>query len=246
MAVMDFNATLDAWRRLLVTPSTEIDFITLVPRAIEATELRIFRTMDFLFTIKAETSVLTAGSRNFTLPTDIIILRSANVITPYTVTTPDAGARCPLTRTSNELLDAVWGNSGTPGTPKEYAMLTNTAGLVGPPPDQNYTIECVGTYRPAPLSSDNPTTFLTTNMPDLYIASGMIWWSSYYQNYGAASDNPQMAISWQKIYDDLLAGINIETIRQKAASVSWTPYQPTPTANIARERSGGGPPVGPA
>jgi hypothetical protein len=235
---MIYNEVIDTWLNLLATASTEIDFQKLIPRAIEATELPIYRVMDFLNTIETQTTTLTAGSRNFTLPVGMIILRSINAITPASATVPDNGTRVPLLRTTNEVLDAVWGNSGTPGAPQQVALLTDTTGLVGPPPDQNYTLECIGTFRPAPLSPANPTTFLTLNVPDLYIASGMIFWSAYYQNFGAASDNPQQAVSWQSTFDRILAGVNLETLRQKAASVSWTPYQPTPTANVARERGG--------
>lgn len=236
---MNYNEVLDAWRRLLVTPSTEIDFITLIPRAIEATELKIYRDMDFLYTIKSETGTLTTSNRNVTLPSDIIIMRSANVVTPSSQSTPDSGTRNPLTRVTNEWMDAVYPASSAAGVPQYYAMLTDTQCLVAPAPDQTYTMEFIGTYRPAPLSSTNTPTFLTTNMPDLYIASGMIFWSAYYQNYGAAGavDDPQQAINWTSVYQKTLAGINIETIRQKAASVSWTPYQPTPQANISRDVS---------
>lgn len=238
---MNYDDTVAAWLNLLVTDGTEIDFQTLIPRAIEATELKIFRDMDFLYTIQTGTSALTANNRNTTLPTGIFIVRSANAITPATSTTGDTGTRNPLTRVTNEWLDMVYGSTATPSVPQYYAMLTDTQCLVGPPPDQAYTVEFVGTYRPAPLSPANPTTFLTTNMPDLYIASGMIFWSTYYQNYGAASDDPQQAVSWDAVYQKTLSGINLETIRQKSASYSWTPYQPTPMANIARER-GGAPP----
>ena len=234
---MKYNEVLDAWRNLLVTPSTEIDFIKLVPRAIEATELKIYRDMDFLYTIKSETAPLTASNRNITLPTDIIIMRSANVVTPYSQSAPDSGTRNPLTRVTNEWMDMVYPSASVTGIPQYYAMLTDTQCLVAPAPDQTYTMEFVGTYRPAPLSATNSTNFLTTNMPDLYIASGMIFWSAYYQNYGAASDDPQQAVNWVSVYAKTLAGINIEAMRQKAASVSWTPYQPTPQANTPRDRN---------
>lgn len=238
---MNYLETIDAWLNLIETDSTEIDIAKLWPRVIEATELKIYRDMDFLYTIQSDTSLLVAGNRNVTIPTDIFIVRSANVITPATATDPDDGVRVPLTRVSNEFLDAVYGSSVTAGVPKYYAMLTDTECLLGPKPDAAYTTEFIGTYRPAPLSPTNATNFLTLNMPDLYIASGMIFLSSYYQNYGAAADDPKMAVSWTDVYSKTLAGINLETIRQKAASYSWTAYQPTPAANTPRERASGGP-----
>lgn len=239
---MNYNETLDAWRTILMTPSSEIDFTRMVPRAIEAAELKIYRDMDFLYTITTGTNALTSGVREINLPTGIIILRSVNLVLPSSATDPDIAQRIPLTRSTNEYLDMVYGNASLVAQPTTYAMLSDTEVLVGPYPDQNYTLEFTGTFRPAVLSASNSPTFLTTNMPDLYVASGMIWWAGYYQNFGQGSDNPQLATSWESIYTKTLSGINMETIRQKAASYSWTPYQPTPQANIARER---GAPVGP-
>lgn len=243
---MNYNEVVSAWLNLLSTDSTEIDFQTLIPRAIEATELQIYRDMDFLYTVTTGTNTLSTGSRQVTLPQGMIILRSTNVIKPSSQINPDAGARNPMTRVTNEFMDTVYGSPTVTGTPQYYAMLTDTTMLVAPWPDQTYTVEFIGTYRPAQLTNANNGTsrnFLTTNMPDLYIASGMMFWSAYYQNYGAQSDNPQIAVSWSQRYKEILngilgsGGVNIETLRQKAASYSWTPYQPTPQANISRDRN---------
>ena len=229
---MNYNETIDAWQNLLETPSTEIDFLKLVPRIIEYAELRIYRELDFLVTIQSSSAALAANLLDQTLPTGIIILRSMNVTGPTKTV--------PLTRVGPEFIDAFWPAGTavpTPSIPQFYSMLTNTDVRVCPPPDSAYSANFVGTIRPAPMSPSNPTTFISTNLPDLYLAAGMVFASAYYQNYGASSEDPKMAMSWEQQYTTLFAGVNVETLRTKAASVSWTPYQPTPQANTSRDRA---------
>lgn len=223
---MNYSEIIDAWLNLLETDSSEIDFTKLIPRAIEQVELRIYRELDFPFTITTQTGTLTANTRAINLPATMLILRSLNAITPAG-STGSTGTRVPLTRVTNEFLDAIYSVPTITGVPAFYAMLTDTQCLVGPFPDQNYTAEFTGTFRPAPLSPTNTSTFLTTNVPDLYLAAGMVFWSSYYQNYGAGSDDPKMAMSWEQRYQTLFAGINMETLRQKAASTNGNAYPPS-------------------
>jgi len=56
------------------------------------------------------------------------------------------------------------------------------------------------------------------------------------RDFGAQSDNPQTAQSWENQYQTTKQGVNIEELRKKAASASWSPYIPTPQANTERER----------
>ena len=99
------------------------------------------------------------------------------------------------------------------------------------------TAEFIGTQRPDPLSTDNPNTFISDNLPNIFVAASMIFGAGYLQNFGQASDNPQLAQSWEGQYQNLKAGVSIEELRRKAQSVQWTPYMPTPVANVSRDRS---------
>src|SRR5262249_53305267 len=101
-------------------------------------------------------------------------------------------------------------------------------------PDAAYTLEAVGTIRPAPLSATNTSTFLTNNLPDLWFAATMIFMSGYIQNFGSQSDNPQLAVSWAAIYDKLFSSANVEEMRKKYASGAWGSLQPTPIATPSR------------
>lgn len=233
------------------TNNTDMDLRNLMPAIVEYGELRIYRDMDFLNTLASQTATLAASSRNVALPTNVIVLQAANLITPVSIADPDLGTRRPLTRVSLDFLNAVWPSatpSGSPSYPQFYAELglptitstLITAGairiVVGPAPDAAYTLECIGTVRPTALSAQNPTTFLSTNMPDLFIAACMIFVTGFQRDFGAQADDPKMAMSWEMTYNTLKAGVNIEEMRKKAQSTQWTPQAPAPIANAPRER----------
>ena len=249
---INYQQYMTTMQTMLVIPTDNVDnnFLTILPRMIEYAELRIYRELDFLSTLASQTTALTANNRNCTLPSNVIVPQSMNVITPVGAASADAGTRNPLQRLSIEMVNALYPATGTATVPKFFAVIgaptistTITAGaytiLVAPTPDAAYKLEVVGTVRPTPLSAANTTTFITNNLPDLFIAASMVFGTGYQQNFGAQSDNPQMAGSWEAQFQALKIGVNIEELRRKAESVSWEPYMPSPIANQQRERSGG-------
>ena len=46
----------------------------------------------------------------------------------------------------------------------------------------------------------NTTTWLGDNVPDLFFCACMVEAAGWMQNFGAQSDNPQMALSWEARY----------------------------------------------
>lgn len=219
------------------TPFANTDINNILPSMIQYAELRIYREFDFLSTVITKTALCTTGIRNVTVPAELIVLQSANVITPYTTTNPDLGVRNKLDRTSIEFINYTWPDPSVTELPTLYAL--NQANLttgalpnicVAPTPNHNYTIECLGTARPAPLSSTNTSTFLTLNIADLFISASMVFGSGFQQNYGAQSENPQLGTSWEGQYQLQKAGIMVEELRKKAQSTDWQPYLPSALA----------------
>lgn len=111
--------------------------------------------------------------------------------------------------------------------------------IIAPTPDANYVTEFKGTYRPERFytvagfnpetgQAQNPvaTTFLSTQMPDMLIALSMLWGSAYQHNFGAQADDPRMAVSWDKIYQDLKTPAAIESARQKSQGWMSSAYGP--------------------
>lgn len=198
-------------------------------------ELRIYRELDFLYTImESDTTDLTAGTRTKAVPSDIIIVNSMAAITPAS-TASAAGTRVPLQRVSMEFLNQVWPSTVTRGVPVYYAMQDNDTIVLAPTPDAAYRLCVQGVFRPDPLSVTTTTTFLTDNVPDLFIAASAVFgFGGLMQNFGAQSDNPQAAQSWEQQYQNLRAGVDMENLRSKAWATAWQPWSPSPAAKESR------------
>lgn len=129
------------------------------------------------------------------------------------------------------------------GPPKVWCPLPDTplggdfaqAILIGPPANQNYDILGHGTSRPQPLSTSNPTTFISTQLPDLFWAASMIFMAGYNQNYGAMADNTGQAIAWQQQYDAMIKSAAVEEARKQFQSQGWTAQAPALAATPPRK-----------
>lgn len=220
-----------------VIPVTDPFFLSIIPTIIDTSEQRIYRELDLLSTvIRDSTGSLTANSRNFTLPSDagrFVTTLGFNVYTPAGQTT----ARNQLIPVSRDYLDATWPNEtapSTPSVPSMFAMITDQEIIVAPPPDAAYLVESIGTIRPAPLSAANPTTFLTSNLPDLWFAATMIAVSGYMRNFGSQADDPKMAMSWSQQYDAFKQSAMTEELRKKWQAGAWSSQSPSPLATPPR------------
>jgi hypothetical protein len=217
---------------LAVVDSTDSNFVTNLPSAIDSAELRIMQDLDLLSTVSQLTGVtLTANNRNYTFPiTAFITLQQINVITPVSTTLPDSGTRNPCFPTSKEELDFTYPSVTGAGVPSRFAMLSQNQVIFGPWPDQAYSLELIGTVRPASLSASNVSTFISTYLPDLFMAASMIYIAGYQRDFGRQSDDPQMSVSWQSFYEQRKAASFIEENRKKFWSNGWTSRMPAPTA----------------
>lgn len=218
------------------TPFANTDANNILPRMIEYAELRMYREYDFISTVTTNTGTVTANNRIYSIPSTIVVLQSANIITPV-ATSPNSGTRNPLQRTSIEYLNFTWPTAATVGVPTIYALsdlvLTTNPNpdiRLAPTPDAAYQIELLGTARPTALSSSNTSTFLTLNLPDVFIAASMVYGVGFQRDYGAQSGDPQMGLTWEAQYQSLKAGSMTEELRKKAQSTTWTPYSPSPLA----------------
>lgn len=214
----------------IATDNTDVNFANIVPSMINYAELRIYRELDFLYTEKASTTTLSSGSRNITIPGDIFIVNEINVITPSSETEPDEGTRNPLLRVSLDWLNATWPTAATTGVPAQYALLDNTSVRLAPTPSAAYTAEFIGIYRPEPLSASNSTTFISENLPDLFVQASLVFGFECQQF-------PEMSQQAEANYQALKAGAGLEELRRKAQSVQWTSHQPSPVANMPRDRN---------
>lgn len=191
-------------------------FASLIPTFIQDAEERCYRDLDLLSTIISDATASTIPSvRNFTLPQPsqgrFVVLQTVNIL--------QNTLRYPLTKLPRPVIDVAFPDSQALDItvmPKAYAPLTDQVIILGPSPGDAFLVECIGTIRPTPLSSDNTTTFLSSYLPDLLFSAAMV---------SVKVHMSQLQVpEWMPIYDSQLASANIEEIRNKYTySVPLTP-----------------------
>lgn len=202
---------------LMVTTTTDPGFVTILPSIIDYAEQRAYRELGLLTTVVRQTGTLTANSRDFTLPTGsgrFVTVDGINVYTPVSTTT----LRHALVKVTRDFIDVAWPSEAAVSAatvPVYYAMLTDQTVILGPPPGAGFTTEVVGFIRPTPLSATTTTTFLTSFLPDLFLAASMVFASGYQKNFGSQSDDPRASQSWEQQYQTLKASADSEETRKK-------------------------------
>lgn len=222
---------------MVVTP-TNPDFLAILPEMIDYTELRMQRDLDLLATITSNTSFpLTALQRSVTFTQGTFVtIQDVNIITPVGTSNPNSGTRNPCLAVAKEYLDFVYPDNSTATLPTYFAPFNQNTLYFGPWPDQNYSLELVGTVRFTPLSATNTTNFLSIYFPDIYVVAAMIWASLFQRNFSAsqASNDPAMAGSYEAQYEALLKSALVEEKRKLFQSVAWTSQSPSPVATPSR------------
>lgn len=229
-----FQAALALYMAIPQANVSSPNFVAALPSIIDYAEQRCYRELDLLAARADWFGVLTPLSPSFPLsgityplaadlPPPLTIER-ARILLPVGITPPlnptlVEGA-IPCSPVSPEWLDAVYGPGADPGVPLWYSHTSQNYLDFGPPPDQSYTLALFGMYRPFPLYSAPPadgtqTTFLTSLLPDLFLAAAMINAAGYQKNFGAAMDDPRAAMSWETQFQALLPSAKSEEMRKR-------------------------------
>lgn len=243
---MNYTDVVNELSVLTNIPSTNAYFQTNLPTTLAYAEGRITRELDLMAAnVRDSSSSTSALNRNFNLPTAIgtfLIIDGINIITPAS-TAPDSGVRNQLVPVSRDYLDFTWSSTTNAGLPQYFSYLsqdtysspTQTQVIFGPWPDSTYRVEIIGKVQPAGLSATNTTTWLSVNLPELYIAACMVWMSGYQQNFGKQGlDNPDMSVSWESQYRALRDSASTYEARKRFSGASWSSKQVEATAQPQR------------
>lgn len=215
---MTTGYTYTSYKQAVVTQIPSIvddpNFLIMLPDAIDYGELSIYRDVDFL----SLHGFIDLGS---TTEGQTVVDVGSGVVVLEELYYGDNSA--PVTPLSQPAIRAIFTGASN-GPPQFFAIIGAAAGgswtpglqvLLGPAPDQAYVMTGYGTQRQATLSGTNQTTFISTQLPDLFWAATMIFWSGYNRNFGAQADDPRQALSWRAEYDRLLVGARSEEVRKK-------------------------------
>ena len=214
---------------------TDPNFLSNLPSCIDYATNRITRELNLLSTITSNSTIQCAtGTRIVSLAALNPVfntLQDINVITPAGTTNPNLGTRVQLTIQSRAFMNAVYGTSptasGVTGVPQYFDMVTDQIIQVGPYPDAAYTLEIIGTVRPTPLSPTNATNWISIYLPDLFLAAAMVFMSGFMRSFGAQSDDPKMAVSWEAQYTALRDSAGVEDAMRRYYSTGWSAQLPS-------------------
>jgi len=219
-------------------------FNAIIPQMLNYAELRIQRDLDLLPTMTSKNYTLTTATNLFTISTDDFVTIQTILLNSGT------GGNVPLLPTTKEYLQNVYGNATNAGVPAYYAMYGGdraTGGnvdnnlILGPWPDNTYTVVVTGTIRAPTLyksattaAANTGTTFISTYLPDLLVMASMIYISAFQRNFGRESDDPAMAQSYESQYQGLLKGATVEEYRKKFQASAWSSMPSSPVATPSR------------
>lgn len=214
---------------------TDPNFQGILPTIIDEAEQRCYRELDLLYATSVQTLPTVAGNRIFDISAAnpyIIAIERLRLFTPAGSDVTNSTGQNPLFPMSVDVIDAIFSGAAQ-GPPQYFGMQSDTIVVVGPTPDDEYNIEISGDFRPVPLYNAAPqdgtqTTFLTKVLPDLFLAAAMVSASGYRHNFGAQSDDPRMAISWEGRYQANLVSAKSEETRKKFLGWGLVSSSPTP------------------
>lgn len=152
------------------------------------------------------------------------------------------GTRIPFESAGLDLIDVIWPQESVTLDPsladnigRYWALLDDKTLVFCPTVPAAYTCIVTGNFEPVPISAANPVTYLSTVYPALLQAACMIFLTgALLRNYGAQSDDPKSATSWEGIYKGLMTTAVLEEQRRRLQGVGWSQFMPTPIANPMR------------
>jgi hypothetical protein len=225
-----------------VAPYTVIpsDFATLFPQATSYAEQRIYRELVPLNERTQNTSLTTTtASRvlNLTAASQMILtVESFELIYPAGVTNQALGTRMIFDAANLDVIDLVWPQESVTMDPsladwigRYWALLDDHTLVFCPTVNGAYTAIITGTFESIPISAANPTTYLSTFYPEVLEAACMVFLTGYLlRNFGAQSDDPRQAVSFESHYKTLMQSAIIEEQRRRMQGAGWSQYVPAP------------------
>jgi hypothetical protein len=217
-----------------------------LPSMLNYAELRIARDLNMLSSMTSNTYTLTQGSNVLPLPVnDFLTVQTLELTQTSGGSVVNSQTLLPV---SKEFIQNCYAGLASAGAPQYFAMYGDTFGseqdsamniLLGPTPNYAYTLRVTGTQRQPSLyqnavagDADTEYTYISQWFPDLLIQASMIYITEFQRNFGNASDDPQMGMTYEKQYQALRIGAIQEEDRRRQQGSGWSAYG-TPTSATA-------------
>lgn len=226
--------TLVATLNNLLQETGSADFTAILPNIIDDAEQRIYRELNFIAQRQENTSLTTSsGTRALALTSTTLSCVTVEQVALFTPAGagPSSGTRVQYQGpVSLDFINMVWPSQSATSAPSLYssgywAMADAQTVVLAPTPDASYTAGITGVFRPAAMSSSNPTTYLGTSYPDLFLSACMVFGAAYQRDFGQSSDDPAKALSWEAHYQSEKQSAVEEEARRRGESTGWTPMK---------------------
>ena len=181
---------------------------TILNGFINDAEYRILREVDSDNNRRYATANLIASTRFIDVPTNLLIVRSAQIV--------DSDLADGSTDQNRDFLQfrdtsfmSEFNPTATTGVPKYYSNWDETRIVVAPTPNATYTIQLNYILKPTGLSSTNTTTYLSNEFPNGLLYACLV------EAYGFLKGPVDMLQLYDKKYTEAVKGFSIEQMGRR-------------------------------
>lgn len=175
------------------TESSETTFVNNLDLIIKQAEDRILKSVQLPDFRVNKTGTMTSGNQYLTMPSDFLA--------PYSLAVDDSGYEYLIFKDVNFIREA-YPASSTSGTPKYYAIFDEDTFIVGPTPDENFTVELHYFYKPTSITaSGDGTSWLGTN------AESVLLYGCLVEAYTFLKGDTDLLQLYSVRYEDSLADL---------------------------------------
>lgn len=176
------------------------DLTTQIPDFISLAELRLQRDIRIRQMLKTSTATMTTSDGIVGIPSDFLQMRDMFI---------DTNPRTPVAYNSPSVFTAA-ARSGV-GLPTIYTM-RGAEFEFSPKPDMAYTLQMLYYFKPAALSSTNPSNEFLANCPDALLYGALLEAEPYLMN-------DARSVTWANLYNQAIARINASDDESEYAGV---------------------------
>ena len=181
---------------------------TILNGFINDAEFKILREVDSDNNRRYATANLIASTRFIDVPTNLLIVRSAQIV--------DSDLADGSTDQNRDFLQfrdtsfmSEFNPTATTGVPKYYSNWDETRIVVAPTPNATYTIQLNYILKPTGLSSTNTTTYLSNEFPNGLLYACLV------EAYGFLKGPVDMLQLYDKKYVEAVKGFSIEQMGRR-------------------------------
>ncbi len=188
------------------TEDDSSEFSDVLDDVIGLAELRIYREADLDVFRKYATTTGTQADRYLAKPTDFVLDRWMYITV--------SGSEVYLTQKDVSWIADYWPKTTNEDQPLYYADWDDDTLVICPTPDAAYKFTMAYTYRPARLDSNNTTSWLGTNAPDVLLFACLVESEGFLEGMDRGQE-PGMFKVWEAKYQQALQHLRDEEMRRQ-------------------------------